>query len=86
MSDAPETTDAGSYAELEAEVAAQFDGSWERFFKAVKNPVEIMHFVLKHECSLNAEKFEAWAKEKGLPEDWANRFFSALSKDGDIKS
>ena len=82
----PKTVEADSYANLDAEVAAQFQGDWEQFFKAVQNPVEIMQFVLFNKCDGEPQKFEAWAKEKTLPPDWAGRFFSALTSEGEVKT
>jgi hypothetical protein len=81
----PEDTDADTYDAVQAEVDKHFEGSWERFLKAVENPAEILHFVLHNHCAVDAGKFIAWAKEKQLPPDWVPRFFSVLTPKGELK-
>lgn len=80
----PEDTDVGSYAEVQAEVDKHFGGDWAQFLKAVQNPAEVLHFVLVHECGKEPERFEAWAKDKGLPPDWVPRFYGTLTPEGDL--
>jgi hypothetical protein len=79
-----EGPDVTTYTEIEAEVQKRFDGNWETFLKAVTNPAEILHFILKEEFELDKDKFEAWAKGKDLPSDWIPRFYSALTEDGEL--
>jgi hypothetical protein len=80
-----EDTEAGTYVDLEREVDEHFDGSWERFLKAVRNPSEILYFVLWRHCDGQAPKIEAWAKDKKLPADWIPRFFGMLTHDGNFR-
>jgi len=80
-----EDTDVDNYDGLQAEVDKHFEGSWERFLKAVENPAEILHFVLKHHFALNQRDFEAWAKEKQFPPGWIARFYSTLTPEGELK-
>lgn len=87
MSDStPESTQVTTYAEIEAQVKEHFDGSWERFLKAVENPAEILHFVLVYEYDKDRSAFEAWAKDKALPPDWVPRFYSTLTAEGELSS
>jgi hypothetical protein len=89
MSDAPErpdSTDVDTYSEIETEVDKHFEGSWENFFKAVKNPAEVLHFILADHFGLEREKFEAWAQEKKLPPDWVPRFYGTLNEKGELKA
>jgi hypothetical protein len=81
----PDDVDVGSYADVQAEVDKHFEGSWEKFLKAVQNPAEVLHFVLVHECDKQPEKFEAWAKDKKLPPAWVPRFYGTLTADGELK-
>lgn len=78
-------TEAGSYVDLQREVDQHFDGSWEKFLKAVANPAEILYFVLWRQCGGQASKIEAWAKDKQLPPDWLPRFYGMLTQDGQFR-
>jgi hypothetical protein len=80
-----EDTEAGSYVDLQREVDQHFDGSWERFLKAVRNPAEILYFVLWRQCGGQAHKIEAWAKDKQIPPDWLPRFYGMLTHDGKFR-
>jgi hypothetical protein len=87
MSDLPaEGTDVATYDDIQAEVDKHFEGDWEKFLKAVSNPAEILHFILKQEFEKDKDKFEAWAVEKKLPPDWVPRFYGTLTADGEIAS
>jgi hypothetical protein len=81
----PDDSEAGSYLELQQEVEKHFGGSWEAFLKAVRNPAEILYFVLWRLCEGKATKLEAWAKEKKLPADWLPRFYGMLAPDGQFR-
>ncbi len=81
-----EDTDVDSYEAMQAEVDKHFEGSWERFLKAVQNASEVLHFVLTHHCGTDPTRFEAWATEKQLPAGWVPRFFTTLTADGQLKS
>lgn len=81
-----EDSDAESYAALEQEVAKHFGGKWDDFLKAVRNPAEILYFVLWNHCEGQAPKIEAWAKEKELPADWLPRFYGMLTEKGDFRA
>jgi hypothetical protein len=81
-----EDTEVESYEAMQAEVDKHFEGSWERFLKAVENASEVLHFVLTHHCATDAAKFEAWAKEKQLPPGWVPRFYMTLTPDGQLKA
>lgn len=88
MSEEPqerEDSEAGSYAELHAEVDRSFGGSWEAFLKAVSNPAEILYFVLWRQCGGKAHKLEAWAKDKKIPDDWLPRFYGMLTPKGEFQ-
>lgn len=78
-------TEAGSYVDLQREVDQHFDGSWEAFLKAVRNPAEILYFVLWRHCGGQAHKAEAWAKDKKLPPDWLPRFYGMLTHEGNFR-
>jgi hypothetical protein len=80
-----EDADVNDYDGIQAEVDKHFEGNWERFLKAVENPVEILHFVLKQHFGLDQHKFENWAKEKQFPPGWIARFYSTLTPEGEIK-
>lgn len=80
-----EDTEVESYDAMQAEVDKHFEGSWERFLKAVENASEILHFVLTRHCGTDAAKFEAWATEKQLPPGWVPRFYMTLTPDGKLK-
>jgi hypothetical protein len=80
-----EDTEAGSYVDLQSEVDKTFAGSWEQFLKAVRNPAEILYFVLWRHCEGKADKVEAWANEKKLPPDWLPRFYGMLTHKGDFR-
>jgi len=82
----PEDSDADSYVGLQAEVDEHFAGNWADFLKAVRNPAEILYFVLWRLCDGKAHKLEAWAKEKQLPADWLPRFYGMLTPDGQFRS
>jgi hypothetical protein len=85
MSDLPaEGPDVNTYAEIQTEVDKHFAGDWEKFLKAVANPAEILHFILKEEFELDKTKFESWAQEKKLPGDWVPRFYSTLTAEGEL--
>ncbi len=88
MSDQPQRDDseAGSYDSLQAEVDQHFGGKWDPFLKAVRNPAEILYFVLWNHCDGKAAKIEAWAKEKELPPDWLPRFYGMLTPKGEFRS
>lgn len=81
----PDDSEAGSYVELQREVDKHFGGSWEAFLKAVRNPAEILYFVLWRQCGGKSHKIEAWAKEKGIPADWLPRFYGMLKPDGQFR-
>lgn len=81
-----EDTEVESYDAMQAEVDKHFEGSWERFLKAVQNPSEILHFVLTRHCATDPSKFEAWATEKQLPPGWVPRFYMTLTPDGKLKA
>jgi hypothetical protein len=81
-----EDTEVESYEAMQAEVDKHFEGSWERFLKAVQNASEVLHFVLVHHCGTEPSKFEAWAKEKELPPGWVQRFYMTLTPDGRLKT
>jgi hypothetical protein len=81
-----EDSEAGSYVELQREVDTHFAGSWESFLKAVRNPAEVLYFVLWRLCDGKAHKLEAWAKEKALPADWLPRFYGMLTPDGQFRA
>lgn len=80
----PPDTEAGAYHEVQAQVEAHFEGSWEGFLKAVQNPAEILHFVMWGHCGGDKEKFEGWATDKDLPPDWVPRFYGMLTPDGQL--
>lgn len=80
-----EDSDAESYAALQAEVDRHFDGKWDGFLKAVRNPAEILYFVLWNHCGGQAAKIEAWAKDKELPADWLPRFYGMLTNKGEFR-
>jgi hypothetical protein len=80
----PESTEANSYPEIEAEVSKHFDGDWRKFLLAVENPAEVLHFVLKEHFGKDQGKFAAWAERKGLPRDWLPRFYMTLTDDGEL--
>jgi hypothetical protein len=80
-----EDTDVDNYDQIQAEVDKHFEGNWERFLKAVENPAEILHFVLKQHFGLDQQKFEKWAQEKQFPPGWVARFYSTLTPDGELK-
>jgi hypothetical protein len=80
-----EDTEVDSYDAMQAEVDKHFEGSWERFLKAVQNASEVLHFVLTRHCGTDAARFEAWATEKQLPPGWVPRFFMTLTEDGQLK-
>jgi hypothetical protein len=82
----PDDTEVDTYDAMAAEVDKHFEGSWERFLKAVQNPSEVMHFVLTRHCATDPSKFEAWAKEKELPPGWVPRIYMTLTADGQLKS
>lgn len=77
---------ASELGEIQAEVDRHFEGSWERFLKAVRNPSEIMHFVLHNHCGVDQKKFEAWAEQVKLPPDWVPRFYGMLTVEGELKA
>lgn len=79
-----EDTDVGTYEEIEREVHKHFGGSWETFFKALRNPADVLHFVLTHKFAKDKVAFEAWAKEKALPPNWVPRFYGLLDANGDF--
>ena len=81
----PADSEAGSYVELQREVDKHFAGSWEGFLKAVRNPAEVLYFVLWRQCDGKAHKMETWAKEKGIPADWLPRFYGMLTPDGQFR-
>lgn len=81
----PDDSEAGSYVELQGEVEKHFDGNWENFLKAVRNPSEILYFVLWRLCEGKATKLEAWAKDKKLPADWLPRFYGMLTPEGQFR-
>jgi len=80
-----EDSDAGTYADLKAEVDKHFGGKWDGFLKAVRNPAEILYFVLWNHCDGKAPKIEAWAKEVELPPDWLPRFYGLLTEKGEFR-
>jgi hypothetical protein len=80
-----EDSEAGSYVDLQREVDKHFEGSWEKFLKAVRNPAEILYFVLWRQCGGKAHKIEAWAKDKQIPADWLPRFYGLLTQDGQFR-
>ena len=86
-SEQPERDDseAGSYDDLQGEVDAHFGGEWDGFLKAVRNPAEILYFVLWNHCDGKSAKIEAWAKEKELPPDWLPRFYGLLTNKGEFR-
>ena len=88
MSDQPQRDDseAGSYDSLQAEVDKHFGGKWDPFLKAVRNPAEILYFVLWSQCEGKAANIEAWAKEKELPPDWLPRFYGMLTPKGEVRA
>jgi len=79
-----EDTDAGSYEDIEREVFKHFEGSWEKFLKALRNPADILHFVMARKFGKDKVAFEAWAKEKQLPGNWVPRFYGLLDADGEF--
>lgn len=81
----PDDSEAGSYAELQREVDQHFAGSWENFLKAVRNPAEILYFVLWRACDGKADKLRSWATEQKLPADWVPRFFGMLDPKGQFR-
>jgi hypothetical protein len=81
----PDDSEAGSYVELQREVDTHFAGSWENFLKAVRNPAEILYFVLWRQCDGKSHKMESWAKDKGLPGDWLPRFYGMLTPQGQFR-
>jgi hypothetical protein len=81
----PDDSEVGSYLDVQAEVDKHFAGDWEKFLKAVRNPAEILYFVLWRQCDGKAHKLEAWAKDKGLPADWLPRFYGMLKPDGQFR-
>lgn len=80
-----EDTDVGSYEEIEREVLKHFGGSWETFFKALRNPADVLYFVLTDKYKKDKDAFEAWAKEKALPANWVPRFYGLLDENGEMK-
>ncbi|MCA9709988.1 MAG: hypothetical protein KDK70_29385 [Myxococcales bacterium] len=80
-----EDSEAGTYDDLQREVDKHFDGKWENFLKAVRNPAEILYFVLWNQCDGQAPKIEAWAKDQGLPADWLPRFYGMLTARGEFR-
>lgn len=81
----PDDSEAGSYVEVQREVDKHFGGSWEAFLKAVRNPAEILYFVLWRQCDGKADKLRSWATEKQLPADWVPRFFGMLDPKGHFR-
>lgn len=79
-----EDTHAGTYEDIEAEVQRHFGGEWPRFLKALRNPGEVLHFVLTYKFDKDTKAFEAWAAEKQLPPDWVPRFYGMLDPNGDL--
>lgn len=82
----PDDSEADSYVDVQREVDTHFGGSWEGFLKAVRNPAEILYFVLWRQCDGKAHKLEAWAKDKGLPADWLPRFYGMLTPEGQFRA
>ena len=78
----PDDSEVGSYLDVQAEVDKHFAGDWEKFLKAVRNPAEILHFVLWRQCDGKADNLRSWAAEKKLPADWVPRFFGMLDPKG----
>lgn len=85
MADTPEATEAGSYAEIQGEVNKHFGGDWKAFLLRVESPADILRFVFTTHCNTDREKFEAWGKRQGVPEEWFPRFYMALDENGEIK-
>lgn len=81
----PDDSEAGSYVDVQREVDKHFAGSWENFLKAVRNPAEILYFVLWRQCDGKADKLRSWAAEKKLPADWVPRFFGMLDPKGQFR-
>lgn len=81
-----ESVDAANYEDIQAEVDARFNGDWQQFLKALHNPGEVLHFVLKYRFDKDKAEFEAWAEDKGFPADWVPRFYSMLTPDGELES
>lgn len=79
-----EDTDVGSYEDIEREVLKHFEGSWEKFFKALRNPADVLYFVLTHKFGKDKAAFEAWAQEKALPGNWVPRFYGLLDAQGNL--
>lgn len=80
-----EDSEAGTYAELQREVDQHFDGKWDGFLKAVRNPAEVLYFILWNHCDGKAPKIEAWAKKHELPDDWLPRFYGMLTQAGEFR-
>jgi hypothetical protein len=85
----PPDASATSFADIEREVMQHFGGFWPNFLRAVRNPAEILLFVMNEHCGGDEAAFAAWAKEKELPEGWLGRFHMAMAQvqfQGQIKS
>lgn len=88
MTDEPQAhqdTEVDTYEGMQSEVDKHFEGSWERFLKAVQNASEVLHFVLTTHCATDDAKFQAWAASKELPPGWVQRFYMTLTADGRLK-
>lgn len=80
MENPPPDSSAGSYIDLELEVAKNFEGDWSRFLRALQNPAEVLAFIRNVACNDDEQAFAEWMKEKNLPEAWLSRFHLALAE------
>lgn len=60
--------DAGSFEEIQQEVQTRFAGSWPAFLEAVRNPVDILLFILTHLMEGDKHQFQEWARVQGVRE------------------
>ena len=83
--DQPPDAEAADFSDINFQVQRHFKGDWNKFLIAVANPIEILHFILSDHFGMDTDKFEAWAKEEKLPDDYIPRFYTALTPEGEIK-
>lgn len=79
MENPPPDSSAGSYIDLELEVAKNFAGDWSKFLRCLQNPAEVLAFIRTIACNDDEEAFAEWMKEKELPEAWLSRFQLAMA-------
>ena len=75
----PPDATAGDYEEIEREVDLHFKGVWPDFLRAIRNPAQVLHFILNDHFGGDEARFAEWTESKGFPAGWLSRFHLALA-------